>query len=68
MSARDELDPMARHRVEKAVESLEDEYGEAAFARDDRPRDRRLAQQLVRGAEVDDFVPTLARIASRASG
>jgi arsenate reductase len=60
MSAREQLNPVARHHVEKAVESLEEEF-EGAHPREtvERVMDDSL-QQLVRDAEVDDFLPTLA--------
>jgi arsenate reductase len=60
MSAREQLNPVARHHVEKAIESLEEEFDEAHSRETiERVMDDSL-QQLVRGAEVDDFVPTLA--------
>lgn len=60
MSAREQLNPVARHHVEKAVESLEEEF-DGAHSREtiERVMDDSL-QQLVRDAEVDDFLPTLA--------
>jgi arsenate reductase (thioredoxin) len=60
MSAREQLNPVARHHVEKAVESLEEEF-DGAHSRDtiERVMDDSL-QQLVGSAEVDDFLPTLA--------
>ena len=60
MSAREQLNPVARHHVEKAVESLEEEFDEAHSRETiERVMDDSL-QQLVRDAEVDDFLPTLA--------
>ena len=60
MSAREQLNPVARHHVEKAVESLEEEFDGAVSRQTiDRVMDDSL-KQLVRDAEVDDFLPTLA--------
>jgi arsenate reductase (thioredoxin) len=60
MSAREQLNPVARHHVEKAVESLEEEFDRAhSRATIERVMDDSL-QQLVREAQVDDFLPTLA--------
>jgi arsenate reductase (thioredoxin) len=60
MSAREQLSPVARHHIEKAVESLEEEFDEAHSRETiDRVMEDSL-EQLVRDAEVDDFVPTLA--------
>jgi arsenate reductase len=60
MSPREQLKPVARHHVEKAVESLEEEF-DGAHSRQtiERVMDDSL-EQLVRDAEVDDFLPTLA--------
>ncbi len=60
MSVREELNPVARHHIEKAVESLEEEF-EGAHSREtiERVMDDSL-RQLVRDVEVDDFVPALA--------
>ena len=60
MSAREQLRPGARHHVEKAVESLEEEF-DGTHSREtiERVMDDSL-QQLVHDAEVDDFLPTLA--------
>jgi arsenate reductase (thioredoxin) len=60
MSARDELGSVARHHVEKAVESLEEEF-DGTHSREtiERVMDDSL-RQLVGTADVDDFVPTLA--------
>jgi arsenate reductase (thioredoxin) len=60
MSAADELSPVARGHVERAIESLADEFGEM-HSRDviERVVDDSV-RLLVRDAEVDDFLPTLA--------
>lgn len=60
MSAVDELSPVARGHVERAVDSLADEFGEM-HSRDviERVMDDSV-RMLVRDADVDDFVPTLA--------
>jgi arsenate reductase len=55
-----ELSPTARLHVEKAVESLLDEFGDR-YSREEVEQimDDSL-RRLVRGAEVEDFVPALA--------
>ena len=60
MSAVDELNPVAQQHVERAVDRLVEEFG------DHYPRERieevmdDSVRVLVRSAEVDDFLPTLA--------
>jgi arsenate reductase (thioredoxin) len=60
VSAVDELSPVARQHVERAVDALVDEFGDQCS----RETIERLmddsVRQLVRRAEVDDFLPTLA--------
>jgi protein-tyrosine-phosphatase len=60
VSAYDELSPVARQHIERAVDALVDEYGEV-HSRDtvQEVMDDSVAQ-LVGRAEVDDFLPTLA--------
>jgi arsenate reductase (thioredoxin) len=60
VSAVDELSPVARGHVERAVESLADEFGET-HSRNviERVMDDSV-RMLVRDADVDDFLPTLA--------
>jgi arsenate reductase len=59
MSAIDELSPVARQHVERAVEALFDEFHEVPRATVQRVMDHSV-RQLVGRAEVDDFLPTLA--------
>jgi arsenate reductase len=60
VSAIDELSPVARQHVERAVDSLADEF-EGSHSRDviDRVMEDSV-RQLVGHAAVDDFLPTLA--------
>jgi arsenate reductase len=60
VSAVDELNPVARGHVERAIESLADEFGEMhSRAVIERVMDDSV-HMLVGDAEVDDFLPTLA--------
>jgi arsenate reductase len=60
-----ELSPVTRGHVEKAVDALVEEFGELHSRETvERVMDDSL-RQLVRGVEVDDFVPTLAHRFSR---
>lgn len=65
MDAAVELSPVTRGHVEKAVDALVEEFGELHSRETvERVMDDSL-RQLVRGVEVDDFVPTLAHRFSR---
>jgi arsenate reductase (thioredoxin) len=59
VSAIEQLSPVARHHVEKAVEALAEEFDEVPPETIQRVMDDSVSQ-LVGRAEVDDFVPTLA--------
>jgi arsenate reductase (thioredoxin) len=60
VSALDELSPVARGHVERAVESLADEFGEMhSRGVIERVMDDSV-RMLVGDADVDDFLPTLA--------
>jgi arsenate reductase (thioredoxin) len=55
------MSAVAQHHVEKAVDSLIDEFGDHhSRATVERLMDDSVQQLIARGAEVDDFVPTLA--------
>jgi arsenate reductase (thioredoxin) len=61
MRVTDRVSPVAQHHVEKAVDSLIDEFGDHhSRATVERLMDDSVQQLIARGAEVDDFVPTLA--------
>jgi arsenate reductase len=60
VSTRIELSPVTRLHVDKAVESLVEEFGDHHSRETIEHVMQDSLRQLVRGAEVDDFVPTLA--------
>ena len=60
MSARVELDDTTRLHIEKAVDSLVDEFGEVQSRETIQRVMEDSLRQLVGDAQVDDFVPTLA--------
>jgi arsenate reductase len=60
VSAVDELSPVARQHVERAVDALVDEFGDQHSRETiERLMDDSVGQLVVR-AQVDDFLPTLA--------
>src|SRR5262245_27583412 len=60
MSAVDQLNPVARQHVERAVDGLVDEFGETHSRETVEKIMDDSVRQLVGRAEVDDFLPTLA--------
>ncbi len=60
MSAVDELSPVARQHVERAVDGLVDEFGDTHSRETVEKVMDDSVRQLVGRAEVDDFLPTLA--------
>jgi arsenate reductase len=65
VTAVDELNPVARHHVVRAIDALADEFGDVhSPATIEKVMDESVAL-LVDRAEVDDFLPTLAHRFSR---
>ncbi len=60
MSAVDELSPVAQQRVQRAIDALVDEFGDVHSRETIERVMNESVVQLVRPAEIDDFLPTLA--------